>query len=181
MQHAQTPLLQDRIGFREGRLYVVTAVLVMGNLILPMVVHGWPGGGKSLLPILFFTLVGGWRFGLSAALLTACLSPLINHLLTGMPEASVLPRLILESMLLGILAAFVGRRSRGTLSGLGMIVALHQSLVLLPVILASGALAGLHALQMRFPGILLQIVGGFLVLRLLASILPVRPFNPHET
>lgn len=170
---AGNPSLQERFGFREGRLYLVTVAMVLGNVVLPLVCHGIPEGGRRLLPILFFTLIAGWRFGLNAGLLTALLSPLANHLLTGMPGASLLPGLILESSLLGVLAAFAGGLgSRNTLAPLVLAVALHQVLVLLPLLLGPGPDVCLEVLRVRIPGLLLQVLGGWLVLRLLAQYLP---------
>jgi thiamine transporter ThiT len=147
--------------------------MVLGNVALPFAFHQIPNGGRMFLPIFFFTLIAGWRFGLTAGLFTALLSPLANHVLTGMPTTAMLPVLILQSALLGTLAAVVASRGRKTtLALLALVVVLHQTLVLLPVLLASGPLACLTALQVRAPGLMLQLVGGFLVLALLMRFLP---------
>lgn len=170
---ASTATVQESLGLREVRLYLVTAAMVLGNVALPFAFHQIPNGGRMFLPIFFFTLIAGWRFGLTAGLFTALLSPLANHFLTGMPGTPMLTTLILQSALLGLLAAVAaGRGRRTTLTLLALVVVIHQALILFPVLLVSGWQACMTSLQVRVPGLLLQIVGGFLVLHLLARYLP---------
>jgi LytS/YehU family sensor histidine kinase len=106
--------------------------------------------------------------------LTAILSPLANHLLTGMPATPMLTSIILQSALLGLLAAVAAARGRRTtLALLALVVVIHQALILFPVLVASGPQACMTSLRLRVPGILLQIVGGYLLLRLMARYLPM--------
>jgi len=171
---ASPALVQEALGLADLRLYLVTAAMVLGNVALPFAFHQVPDGGRMFLPIFFFTLVAGCRFGLTAALITALLSPLANHVLTGMPAAAMLPALLLQSALLGLLAAvFAGRGRRTSLVLLASVVAVHQTLILFPVLLASGLQACLASLQVRIPGLLLQVLGGYLALLLLARFLPL--------
>ncbi len=100
------------------------------------------------------------------------LSPLANHILTGMPPTPALQEIILQSALLGALAALVAARaSRPTLALLALVVAAHQALVLFPTLIHAGWQPCLAALKFRAPGLLLQIVGGFAVLRLMGRYL----------
>ena len=167
---------QERLTLGDLRLYLATAAMVLGNVALPTLVHGIPNGGRMLLPIFFFTLIAGWRFGITAALLTAVLSPLANHALTGMPPTPMLTGIICQSAALGLIAARVaGRSQRTTLPLLALVVVLHQALLALPVLAQAGFRASAAAFQMRIPGLLLQIIGGYLALRLLEHWLPVDP------
>jgi uncharacterized membrane protein len=164
---ANPTVLPRPLGLADARLYFVTAAMVLGNVALPWTVHRFPDAGRMLLPILFFTLIAGWRFGAKAGVLTGLLSPLANHFLTGMPPTAALQGLILQSALLGILAAAMAARSpRVTLARLGLVVLVHQALVL--ALVQGGAGAAMAGFRLHLPGILLQILGGFLVLRLLA-------------
>ena len=163
----------ESLNLGEARLYVAAAAMVAGNLLLPFALHRVPGGGLMFLPIFFFTLVAGWRFGAQAAVLTAVLSPLANHFLTGMPPAAALQDLILQSALLGALAALMAARSsRPTLTLLALVVAAHQALVLFPTLIHAGWQPCLAALKFRAPGLLLQVLGGLAVLRLMGRFLP---------
>jgi len=171
LSSATKPMTRDPIGVTEARLYLVAALLVLGNLLLPALVHRLPQGGQALLPIFFFTLVGGWRFGAAAGLLTGTLSPVVNHLLTGMPPGAVLPSLTLQSVLLGGLSAAAGARGhKPGLLALAALVGLHQALTLLPLALQAGVQPALAALQLRAPGLLLQVAGGSALLSWLARL-----------
>jgi hypothetical protein len=155
--------------------------MVLGNLLLPYALHQIPNAGRTFLPILFFTLIAGWRFGAKAGLLTGVLSPLVNHFLTGMPPAPVLQALMLQSALLGLLAAGIASRSRRlTLPLLASVVLLHQVLILTPQLFQAGLQPAFATFELRLPGILLQILGGFALLWCLGRLSPQTPATePH--
>jgi hypothetical protein len=156
-----------------GRMYLATAAMVLGNLLLPYAVHQIPDAGRIFLPIFFFTLVAGWRFGAQVGVLTGILSPLANHFLTGMPPAPMLQDIMLQSALLGAMAAIAASRwPRATVQVLALVVVLHQALVLLPMLIHSGLQPCAATFRLRVPGILLQILGGFSVLWLMGRFLP---------
>ena len=181
-QSGSNPLaIQPPLSLGDVRLYLATAAMVLGNVLLPYAVHRIPDGGRIFLPIFFFTLVAGWRFGIGAAILTGLLSPLANHLLTGMPPAAALQTLIVQSVLLGVLASLAAARSRQlTVPTLAGVVVLHQALILLPRLLQTGAQPTLAALQLRLPGIGLQILGGFALLWFMGRHLPPSPRATRE-
>lgn len=164
--NARSGSLPAPLGLADPRLYLATCALVLGNLVLPWALHRLPDGGRTFLPVLFFTLVAGWRLGARAGVLTGLLSPLANHLLTGLPPAALLQGLLLQSVLLGLLAGWAGSRrlSLGLLAG---VVLLHQGLTALPVLVLSGPAAAAQFLRLHLPAILLQVAGGFAVLRFL--------------
>lgn len=164
-----SPALPRLVNPGDVRLYLITAAMVLGNLALPYAVHRIPDAGRMLMPIFFFTLVAGWRFGARTGVLTGLLSPWANHLLTGMPPAPALQGLILQSALLAALAALMGARGlRPTLVRLAAVVLAHQTLALLPALIQAGPAAAAAGFKLHLPGILLQILGGYGVLRLLA-------------
>ena len=84
------------LSFGNAKTYLFAFLFVAGNIILPQLCHLIPMGGPTLLPIYFFTLVAAYKFGLRVGLLTALLSPLLNHLLFAMPAAAVLPAIAIE-------------------------------------------------------------------------------------
>jgi hypothetical protein len=171
---SSTPaIFHERLNLGEARLYIATAAMVAGNLLLPFALHQIPDAGRMFLPIFFFTLVAGWSFGAQAAVLTAVLSPLANHFITGMPPTPMLQEIILQSALLGALAALAaGRFKKPTLAVLTLVVLANQALVLFPTMLHAGWQPCLAALKFRLPGLLLQILGGFSVLWLMGRYLP---------
>jgi len=172
---------QESLNLGEARLYLATGAMVLGNVILPALVHSIPNGGRIFLPIFFFTLIAGWRFGIYAALFTAVLSPLANHFLTGMPATPMLASIIAQSALLGVLAALAAARGRKTtLPLLALVIAVHQLLITLPKLMEAGLQPSLAGLQLRLPGLLFQLLGGYLVLRLLERFLPMSGQTPRE-
>ena len=173
--------IHEKLNLGEPRLYLVTAAMVAGNILLPLAFHQFPEGGRMFLPIFFFTLIAGWRFGAQVAVITAMLSPLANHYLTGMPPSAMLHEIILQSALLGALAAMAASRfGKATLATLALVVLVHQALVLFPMALHSGWQPCLAALKFRAPGLLLQVLGGFLVLWLMGRFLPQAKGTPRE-
>ncbi|MDL2262775.1 ECF transporter S component, partial [Bacteroidales bacterium OttesenSCG-928-I21] len=88
------------LSYRESRTYLFALLFIAGNIVLPQICHLVPDGGLTWLPIYFFTLIASYKYGLRVGLLTAVLSPVINHLLFGMPVVSLLPVILVKSSLL---------------------------------------------------------------------------------
>lgn len=152
----------------DRQLLRVVGVMVLGNVLLPMAVHSIPGAGRLLMPIFFFTMVAGWRYGVLAAVLTALLSPLASHLATGMPAASKLVPIIGNSILVGGLAhAAAHVAPRQVFGSLSMVVISHRLLMLIPTMQAKGLAAGSHILVESWPGVALHVLAGYAVLQLL--------------
>lgn len=86
--------------FGNVKTYLFALLFVAGNIALPQLCHLVPAGGPTLLPIYFFTLIAAYKYGFKVGLLTALLSPVINHLLFAMPAAAVLPAILIKSGLL---------------------------------------------------------------------------------
>lgn len=153
------------------RTYLFAVLFVLGNIVLPQLCHSIPDGGKILLPIYFFTLIAGYKFGLKVGLLTAVLSPLCNHLLFGMPPLAVLPVLLVKSSLLAVAAAWVAGKT-------GKLSLLHVAVVVLAYQLVGGLAewgitgewsAAVQDFRLGYPGMAVQVVLGWLVLRMLKA------------
>ncbi len=71
--------------YRDVRTYIIAALFVVGNVVLPQICHLVPGGGLTWLPMYFVTLVGAYKFGWSVGVITALMSPLINSMMFGSP------------------------------------------------------------------------------------------------
>ena len=162
--------LQPALGLRDLRLYGFVAVFTLGNLVAPMAVHSIPQGGLIFLPIFFFTLVAGYRFGFAAGALTGLASPLLNHALTGMPPAEMLVPVLAKSLLIAAIAALLASRSRRLDPWTLLLAAASMQLAGFVFDLASGGrvAAGLDALRLGIPGVAIMGFGGYAVLRLMA-------------
>ena len=157
------------LSLRQAKSYLIALAFIAGNVVLPQLCHLVPQGGLILLPIYFFTLVGAFKYGWQVGLLTAIASPIVNSLLFGMPAPAMVPIILIKSCLLAVAAGLMARRSqRVTLLTLLVVVLTYQVLGGLAEWAMTGSLsAALQDFRLGLPGILLQVVGGFLLLRYL--------------
>ena len=93
------------LNYNETKTYIAAAMFILGNIALPQLCHLVPQGGMIMLPIYFFTLIGAYKYGWKVGLMTAVLSPVINHLLFGMPAAAVLAPILVKSTVLAVAAS----------------------------------------------------------------------------
>ena len=73
------------------KTYLFALLFVAGNIALPQLCHLIPYGGPTLLPIYFFTLIAAYKYGFLVGLLTAILSPVINHYCLPCPRRRYFP------------------------------------------------------------------------------------------
>lgn len=151
------------------KTYMLASLFVLGNLIFPQLAHLIPNGGFILLPIYFFTLIAAYRYGIFVGMLTAILSPLANSLLFGMPPVAVLPAIMIKSVVL-VVAASLAAKHFGRVSLIGVAIAVFAYQLIgtaFEWILTQNLFVALQDVRIGLPGILLQIVGGYLVLKYL--------------
>lgn len=155
------------LGYDEAKTYLVASLFIVGNIVLPQLFHIVPKGGMIWLPIYFFTLVGAYKYGWRAGLLTAVLSPVVNSLLFGMPMAAALPAILLKSVLLSMSAGYVAQRFRSvSIPLLIAVVLMYQVVGTLGEWAMSGSLMlALQDFRIGIPGMLLQVVGGYAVIK----------------
>ncbi len=165
----QTTVKLYSLTYDSAKTYWAALLLVAGNIVLPQLFHLVPQGGMTWLPIYFFTLIGAYKYGWKAGLLTAVASPLVNSWLFGMPAPAVLPAILLKSVLLAGAAGYVARRFRKvSISLLVAVVLAYQVVGTLGEWAMVGSLyAALQDFRMGVPGMLLQVVGGYLFIRYL--------------
>lgn len=160
------------LSFANVKTYLFALLFVAGNIILPQLCHLIPMGGPTLLPIYFFTLIAAYKFGIRVGLLTALLSPVINHLLFGMPAAAVLPAILIKSGLLAIAASAIARyaKDKVTLGGLLIAVLSYQIIgTAFEWMLCGNFYLAVQDFRMGVPGMLLQWLGGYFALKAIAN------------
>lgn len=161
----QAPAI-SQLSWRETKTYGLATLFIAGNILLPQLCHLIPQGGLMLLPIYFFTLIGAYKYGLTVGLLTAVLSPIVNNLLFGMPPVPMLPAILVKSIVLALAAALIASRvGRVTLLGVALAVLAYQGIGTIAEWAITGSAAtALHDIRIGFPGILIQVFGGWAVL-----------------
>lgn len=115
------------------------------------------------LPIYFFTLVGAYKYGWKAGLLTAVASPILNSLLFGMPMPQVLPAILMKSVLLAMAAGYASSRfKRASLTLMIAVVMAYQVAGTIGEWAMSGNLwLAVQDFRIGIPGMLLQVFGGY--------------------
>ena len=157
------------LGWREMRTYMFALLFIVGNIALPQLCHLFPQGGLILLPIYFFTLIAAYKFGFRVGLLTAILSPLINSALFGMPPAAALPIIMIKGVLLAGAAAWMANKSKGAslLALIGVVLGYQLVGGLIEWSMTGEIAKALQDWKLGCPGMLLQAVGGWLVINYL--------------
>ncbi|MDO4929984.1 MAG: ECF transporter S component [Bacteroidales bacterium] len=152
--------------YTNAKTYWLAILFVLGNIALPQLFHLVPQGGMRWLPIYFFTLVAAYKYGWRVGLLTAVLSPLVNSALFGMPLAPALPPILLKSVLLAGAAGLAAYRfhKASLLLLVGVVLAYQVVGTLGEWAMKGDLMLALQDFRIGLPGMLLQVVGGWLVI-----------------
>ena len=155
----------------EIKSYTFALLFVVGNILLPQLCHLVPSGGMILLPIYFFTLIAAYKYGFFTGLLTAVASPLVNHALFGMPGIEMLPIILIKSALLATAASYMAHRSQQIkLQNILLVILFYQGIGMIAELALTGSfMAAMQDIRLGFPGMLLQLFGGFFCLKAISK------------
>ena len=157
------------LNYNEVKTYMWAAIFVACNLVLPQVFHLIPQGGVIFAPLSLVILAGAYKFGWRVGLMAALASPLLNHLLTGMPAWNVLPVMAFKLAVLALIAGFTAQHFRKVTLPLLIGVVLITELAggLGELALTGGTEATIQDFIIGWPGLLLQVIGAYLVCKYL--------------
>lgn len=152
--------------YKEAKTYLTAALFIAGNILLPQLCHLVHLGGPTWLPIYFFTLIGAYKYGWRVGVLTALVSPVVNSLWFGMPVITVLPAILIKSVLLAGIAGYVAARfHQASFLLLAAVVVTYQGIGTLAEWAMSGSLyVAVQDFRIGLPGMLIQVVGGWVVI-----------------
>ncbi len=167
-----TTLKLYSLGYSQVKTYIIALIFIVGNLLLPQIVHIIPQGGLIFLPIYFFTLIAAYKYGWKVGLITAILSPIANYVLFGMPALAILPAILIKSVLLSFLAAFAAHKfKRVSLLIIAIVILSYQIIgTLFEWAIAGDFLIAIQDFRIGIPGMLIQLVGGYYVIKHLDKI-----------
>jgi len=102
----------------EVRTKTVAVLLaVAAAVVLPQLVHiagvalgAGTGIGAMLLPMHLPVLFVGCLMGPAAGVAAGCLSPLVSYVLTGMPMQAMLPFIVAELMVYGLVSGWMSKK-----------------------------------------------------------------------
>ena len=103
----KTPPVPFLLKFANIRSYLFTASFVMMTIMLPFVFHQFHLAGPTYLPMHIFVLLAGLLFGWRAGLIVGLFSPLASHAISGMPTLAVLPQIVVELSVYGVVAGLL--------------------------------------------------------------------------
>ena len=157
------------LNYNNSKTYIAATLFILGNIALPQICHLVPQGGMILLPIYFFTLIGAYKYGWKVGLMTALLSPVLNHLLFGMPAAAVLAPILVKSTILALTAGYVASHTKKVSIALmaGVVLTYQIAGGLFEWAYTSSFAAAVQDFKLGLPGMLLQIVGGYFFIKYL--------------
>lgn len=156
----------------NSKTYLIATIFIIGNLLVPQLVHLIPQGGFIFLPIYFFTLIAAYKYGIHVGLLTALFSPLVNSLLFGMPPVVVLPAIIIKSAILAI-AASMASKHYGKVSLLGILLAILAYQVIgtgIEWTVTRNFLVAVQDFRIGLPGMFIQLIGGYFLLKAMSRV-----------
>lgn len=160
------------LNLRNTKTYLFATIFIVGNLLLPQLAHLVPQGGFIFLPIYFFTLIAAYKYGIHVGLLTAILSPVANSLLFGMPPVAMLPAIIIKSAILAVAAALAAKHF-GKVSLMGILLAIVAYQVIgtgVEWAMTQNFTVAMQDFRLGIPGLLIQLFGGYFVLKTLAKV-----------
>ena len=156
------------LNYDEAKTYMWATVFVACNLVLPQVFHLIPQGGIIFSPLSLVILAGAYKFGWKTGLLAALLSPSVNHLLTGMPATEVLPvmtmKLAVLAVIAGLAAQYFKKASLPIIIGVVLVCKAVECVG--ELLLTGGIEATVTDFTMGWPGLLLQVFGTWLLLKI---------------
>ncbi len=155
------------LNYDEVKTYLWAAVFVACNMVLPQVFHLIPQGGIVFAPLSLVILAGAYKLGWKTGLLAAVASPIINNLVFGLPAWGVLPVMVLKLTVLalaaGLTAQYFKRMTLPLLLGVVVVSELIGGLGELA--LTGGISATIQDFTIGWPGLLLQLIGAYLIVK----------------
>ena len=163
----ETSIRLYSLTYGEIRTYLMAALFVVCNIALPQLFHLIPQGGIIFSPLSLVILVGAYKFGWKTGLLAAVLSPLVNHLITGMPAWDVLQVMTLKLTVLALVAGLAAQHFKTvSLPLLIGVVLVSKAIGCLGELLLTGGIeATIADFTIGWPGLLLQVIGAWLILK----------------
>ena len=166
---------------------ILTALMIALCVVLPIAFHSIPNGGSIFLPMHIPVLLCGLECGWGYGGLCGLVGPLLSSLLTGMPPAAILPGMMVECCVYGLVTGLMMRYVRTGKTTLDLYLSLVAAMLLGRVLsgiakaliftpgmsLAAWAAA---SFMTAIPGIIIQLV----LIPLLALALTKAKLLPHR-
>ena len=164
----ETSIRLYSLTYSEIRTYMMAALFVVCNIALPQLFHLIPQGGIIFSPLSLVIMAGAYKFGWRTGLLAALASPLVNHLLFGMPAANVMLLMAVKLSLLAVIAGLAAQyfKKVNLLILVGVVLATKALGFLVEFLFTGGVAATVQDFTVGWPGLLLMVFGTYVILKL---------------
>lgn len=154
--------------YSEIRTYMMAVLFVVCNIALPQLFHLIPQGGIIFSPLSLVIMAGAYKFGWRTGLLAALASPLVNHLLFGLPAANVMSLMAVKLSLLAVIAGLAAQyfKKVNLLILVGVVLATKALGFLVEFLFTGGVAATVQDFTVGWPGLLLMVFGTYALLKL---------------
>lgn len=146
------------------------ALCIAIGIVLPMMFHAIPNAGSILLPMHIPVLLCGLLCGPVFGILCGILTPVLSSLLTGMPPAFVLPSMVCELAVYGLIAGLMKQLIHGknalVNAYIQLLIAMLAGRIVYGILNALIFSAGTYSIKIfisaafvtAFPGIIIQLL-----------------------
>lgn len=164
----ETSIKLYSLTYSEIRTYMMAALFVVCNIALPHLFHLIPQGGIIFSPLSLVIMAGAYKFGWRTGLIAALASPLVNHLLFGMPASNVMLLMAVKLSLLAIIAGLAAQyfKKVNLLILVGVVLATKALGFLVEFAFTGGVTATVQDFIVGWPGLLLMVFGTYVLLKL---------------
>ena len=91
----------------KTRRLVLTALFIAIGVVLPQAFHAIPNAGSIFLPMHIPVLIAGFAVGPLFGAICGILTPILSHLIFGMPPAMMLAQMICELAVYGFMTGLL--------------------------------------------------------------------------
>ena len=92
---------------KNTRNLILTAMFIAIGVVLPQAFHMIPNAGSVVLPMHIPVLIAGFAVGPLLGAICGFFTPLLSHLIFGMPPAMVLPSMLCELTVYGLMTGLL--------------------------------------------------------------------------
>ena len=93
----------------QTKKLVLTALFIAIGVVLPQAFHAIPNAGSVILPMHIPVLIAGYFVGPLYGLICGILTPLLSHLIFGMPPTPILPSMLCELATYGLMTGLLNQ------------------------------------------------------------------------
>jgi hypothetical protein len=154
----QTKVLPNILVFSQLKYYVFSVVFTSLAVSVPWLSHQFGIAGQIFLPMHFFILAAGFLFGWRTGLLVGIISPIMSYSLTQMPVLALLPQVVIELAVYGLIIGILREKKINLWAALLSAMVLGRLARVLFILLFVSQMNALEFIKMSLPGIILQII-----------------------